>query len=574
MKKRAGIVVWTVLAGMALCGVSGAEISYRFERMWPTLRQPWYFNSPYAVACDPLGAVYVADARNHRVQKFSSRGEFITAWGTEGTGAGQFDEPAGLAVDSNGHVLVADRGNSRVLRFTASGVFIAEWGGGVLAHPEGIAVDAFGTIYVADTLNHRIAVFDSNGTLVDSWGARGSGNRQFDRPDGIALDASGRIYVAEYGNHRVQVLAKDGSFMAVWGTEGSGNGQFLTPTDVAVDAQGYVYVTDEGQCRVQKFDTSGAFVTAWGRQGYGRGEFDIPDGIAVAPNGQIFMTDRGRHDYVHVFSPDGAHMATWGSQLTGPNEYNGPVALAKDTTGNIYVADIGNARIQRLDADGRFNAIWGPAPDEPGARPNRSTSPLPRRAMCMWPTGRISASGATAWTGHSRLSSAVRGAGKANSWQACIFAWIPPATSTPRMNSTIASRNLPRTATISGVSVWKVPVPASSGIPVALLLRADISMSRTAATIESKNSPPTAYSWPSGEVKETAPASYRIRGRSKWDQEARCSWPTRATTGFSGSRRTEPSWRNGADSAIARVCCPVHGMCLPWITIGSSSRII
>ncbi|HOV74598.1 MAG TPA: SMP-30/gluconolactonase/LRE family protein [Candidatus Hydrogenedentes bacterium] len=367
MKKQAGIVVWAVLAGMALCGVSGAEISYRFERMWPTLRQPWYFNSPYAVACDPLGAVYVADARNHRVQKFSSRGEFITAWGTEGTGAGQFDEPAGLAVDSNGHVLVADRGNSRVLRFTASGVFIAEWGGGVLAHPEGIAVDAFGTIYVADTLNHRIAVFDSNGTLVDSWGARGSGNRQFDRPDGIALDASGRIYVAEYGNHRVQVLAKDGSFVAVWGTEGSDNGQFLTPTDVAVDAQGYVYVTDEGQCRVQKFDTSGAFVTAWGRQGYGRGEFDIPDGIAVAPNGQIFMTDRGRHDYVHVFSPDGAHMATWGSQLTGPNEYNGPVALAKDTTGNIYVADIGNARIQRLDADGRFNAIWGPAPDEPGA---------------------------------------------------------------------------------------------------------------------------------------------------------------------------------------------------------------
>jgi DNA-binding beta-propeller fold protein YncE len=43
---------------------------------------------------------YVADWDNNRIQKFDSNGNFITKWGTVGTGDGQFMNPAALAADS------------------------------------------------------------------------------------------------------------------------------------------------------------------------------------------------------------------------------------------------------------------------------------------------------------------------------------------------------------------------------------------------------------------------------------------------------------------------------------------
>ena len=40
----------------------------------------------------------MADHLNHRIQKFTSEDEFVTKWGSEGSGDGQFDWPSGIAV--------------------------------------------------------------------------------------------------------------------------------------------------------------------------------------------------------------------------------------------------------------------------------------------------------------------------------------------------------------------------------------------------------------------------------------------------------------------------------------------
>ena len=46
------------------------------------------------------GSVYVSDWFNHRIQKFTSEGVFVSKWGREGTVDGQFIQPATVAVAS------------------------------------------------------------------------------------------------------------------------------------------------------------------------------------------------------------------------------------------------------------------------------------------------------------------------------------------------------------------------------------------------------------------------------------------------------------------------------------------
>jgi DNA-binding beta-propeller fold protein YncE len=64
--------------------------------------------------------MYVTDSENHRVQIFSKDGTFITKWGSEGSGDGQFSKPESITVDSLGYIYVADTDNNNVQLFISN----------------------------------------------------------------------------------------------------------------------------------------------------------------------------------------------------------------------------------------------------------------------------------------------------------------------------------------------------------------------------------------------------------------------------------------------------------------------
>jgi len=65
------------------------------------------FYMPQDIALDPEGNLYVLDTGNHRIQKFSPKGKFLTTFGREGQGPGEFNYPGSLDLEKNGKLIVA-----------------------------------------------------------------------------------------------------------------------------------------------------------------------------------------------------------------------------------------------------------------------------------------------------------------------------------------------------------------------------------------------------------------------------------------------------------------------------------
>jgi len=286
-------------------GSAQAENPPSFALKWGTQGiADGQFNRPRGLATDSSGNLYVADTENHRIEKFSSAGAFISQWGIQGIGNGQFSRPYGVAVDSSGNLYVADTDNHRIQKFSSAGVYITQWGtfgnaDGQFSSPYSVTTDSADNIYIADTYNNSIQKFSNVGTFIAKWGGiSGSGDGQFSMPFGVIADKSGNIFVADTGNHRIQKLSNTGTFIAKWGDSTA----FNSPSGLATDGAGNVFVTDKDNNQIKKFDTAGNLLVTWGSRGSADGQFIFPWGIAADNSGNIFVSDTENHR-IEKFTP-------------------------------------------------------------------------------------------------------------------------------------------------------------------------------------------------------------------------------------------------------------------------------
>jgi sugar lactone lactonase YvrE len=238
------------------------------------------FNHPEGVAADMLGNLYVTDSFDHTIRKIVlATGAVTTIAGTAGVSgtadghgtAAQFNTPYGVAADLNGNVYVADTANSTVRLISPAGdvttvAGVPGTGGskdgakglGLLGGPVGIAVDVNdGLIFVAD--NATIREIDISSGFI--WtlagdpttpGAADGPTAHFGGLYGLAFDQSRRVlYASDQLEGDIRQIDVDTGF--AWTLAGTpdargvrdGNGPnafFSLNIGLAADAVGNVFV--------------------------------------------------------------------------------------------------------------------------------------------------------------------------------------------------------------------------------------------------------------------------------------------------------------------------------------------
>ena len=306
----------TVITGMALVGGMLAAAISASAAVVPVLsvRQdpPFALSFAYGAAVDSLGNIYVADTYNNRVIKYDPQGRPRRAWGSYGSGLGQFYYPTGVAVGIN-----PSTGSTR--------------------------------IYVADFNNGRIAVYDDQGRFQFVFGEFGSGDGQLHQPAAIAVlpktpGGTRDVCVADSRNARISCFSEQGAWKRSFYCSECPDQRFMTPVGLAIRALkngGYhFYVSDNYPGRIHVITGEGRWIRSFGGPGQS-GELSLPDDIAVDPDdGAVFVTDTafGIED-VSRFKPDGTF--DYAFSHDGTDNFVSPHGLTMDERGNLYVVSSG-----------------------------------------------------------------------------------------------------------------------------------------------------------------------------------------------------------------------------------------
>ena len=370
--------------------------------------------SPSGVALDGAGNLYITDTGNHRIRKVDSSGIITTIAGTGERGFGgdggaavqaQLSSPYGVAVDGAGNIYITDLGNHRVRKVHSSGVittiagtgergFGGDGGPAVQAQlwsPTGVVLDGAGNLYIADRANHRIRKVDFSGviTTVAGTGERGFGGdgrpadqAQLTSPSGVAVDGAGNLYIADRGNYRIRKVDSSGTITTFAGTGDrrfGGDGglaveaHLWSPYDVATDGAGNLYIAATSHNRIRKVDSSGVITTVAGsgRRGYGgdggpttAARLSSPYSVEVGSGGNLYIADRGNHR-IRKVDTSGIISTITGSVKPGDGgpavqaQLRSPDGVATDSYGNFYIADPGNDRIRRVDPTGVISTVAG-----------------------------------------------------------------------------------------------------------------------------------------------------------------------------------------------------------------------
>ncbi|MEM8985399.1 MAG: hypothetical protein AAGC95_01630 [Pseudomonadota bacterium] len=202
--------------------------------------------------------------------------------------------PHGVHADAEGAIWIADAYQHTVLKYSYNGSFLLSIGAPyvpALAHfgepfnmPTGVATTPDGEVFVSDGYgNARIHRFDKTCRLVSSWGSRGDEVGMFAVPHFIEYDQDAdTLWVCDRENDRIQIFTREGAFVGVI------NG-FIYPNDVAFYDDIVAIAHKAGVSIIDR--RSHEVICDWGHDDPYPGATRHPHGIFIDKTGNIYTTE-------------------------------------------------------------------------------------------------------------------------------------------------------------------------------------------------------------------------------------------------------------------------------------------
>ena len=192
------------------------------------------FNHPEGMVIDASSNLYVAD-NNNTIRKINLATKQVTTYAGTGVrgfnngpvASATFSSPYGLAMDSNGDIYVGDIVNNCIRKITVSTGVVSTFAGtgtqglsngpaasATFYFPAGVAFDSKGNLFVAELRNNTIRKIATDGTVSTyaGTGQKGStdgaaASASFSQPISVTVDGSGNVFVADEYNSEIREIS-------------------------------------------------------------------------------------------------------------------------------------------------------------------------------------------------------------------------------------------------------------------------------------------------------------------------------------------------------------------------------
>jgi len=351
------------------------------------------FKDPIGLDIDQYGDLYVTDTQNDKIRKITPQGAVtsVAGNGTPGANNGDlssatFNTPFGIAIDGGGNLYIGDTNNNLVRKITAIKYTIDK------SLPPGLTFDtSTGNISGTPTTawpatDYKITAYNGDGSGVAHLSIEVKDNVittppaapdiSYVTPQVFKINTSiTPLSPKNAGGDVPPNIYGDYATFAGTGDKGNADGPgneatFRDPHAIARDAGGNFYVADESNYVIRKITPTGVVSTFAGSNVRGHidgtassARFNDPLGLVFDKHGDLYVADGL---YIRKIDATGKVTTVAGNGTSGND--NGPALsatfaaatdIAIDDSDNLYVTDLQNWVIRKITPGGVVSTFAG-----------------------------------------------------------------------------------------------------------------------------------------------------------------------------------------------------------------------